>query len=210
MEHQFWHEKWETGETPFHQDDFHSLLVRHWPALGVAPGSRVFVPLCGKSRDMLWLLEQGHEVLGVELSEIAVQAFFDENGLAVERSEAGPFMCYRSERVQLLCGDFFSLTPALLYGVAAVYDRAAHIALPPEMRARYAASMKDLLPADTRLLLLTIAYPEGQISSPPFSVPSEELHRLYGLWCDVELLEQASADIKGHDCPEFAHQLRVS
>ena len=209
MEHQFWHEKWETGDTPFHEDDFHPFLNRHWPSLGVAPGSKVFVPLCGKSRDMLWLLEQGYEVLGAELSELAAQSFFDENGLAVQRSEAGSFVRYRSERAQILCGDFFSLTPALLDGVAAVYDRAALIALSPELRARYAAKMKTLLPVDTRLLLITITCQNGQISGPPFRVFNEEVRSLYGPWCDVELLEEASADVKGHICPEFAHQLQV-
>ena len=130
MEKEFWLERWRTNQIGFHQADFNARLQRHWPSLGVPGDARVFVPLCGKSRDMLWLAQQGHSVLGVELSPTAIEAFFTEAGAPYERRQAGSLQSYEGERVGILCGDFFELTPIDLSDVVAVFDRGALVALP--------------------------------------------------------------------------------
>ncbi|MGM0593809.1 MAG: thiopurine S-methyltransferase [Pseudomonadota bacterium] len=186
MDHTFWLERWERDQIGFHQAEVNAYLCSHWEELGLAEGAPVFVPLCGKSRDMLWLRSQGHEVLAVELSEKAVAAFFEENRIppAVEHTER--FSAYSAAGLKLLAGDFFALRPADLEGICAVYDRASLIALPPSMRSDYARHMATLLPAGAHILLITMEYADPAIEGPPFSVTEEEVRGLYGEYFSVE------------------------
>ena len=209
MEHQFWHEKWEANDLAFHREDFNPVLVDNWPVLDVPAGSRVFVPLCGKSRDMAWLLEQGYRVLGVELSEIAARSFLEESGLDARRDRDGPFVRYRTEQLEFLCGDFFSLDPERLSDIDAVYDRASLIAMAQDLRAQYAAHMKNLLRPGLQALLITLTYRDGEINPPPFRVFRDEVEALYDPWCDLELLQEGETEVKGIMCPQFAYRLRV-
>lgn len=179
LRREFWLERWRNQQIGFHQDAIHPSLGEHWSTLGVPAGAPVFVPLCGKSRDMLWLRAQGHAVLGVEFSEIAVRDFFAENDLEASVADDGRFKRYEADGVTLLCGDFFDLTPADLAGVAGVYDRAALIALPPDLRARYARKMRECLPERADILLVSVNYPEGEMGGPPFAVPEDEVRRLF-------------------------------
>lgn len=195
MKHEFWLERWEQNQIGFHQTEINRYLTGHWAELGLPPGAPVFVPLCGKSLDMLWLREQGYPVLGVELSGKAVSAFFEENDIAAEVSQGERFRIYQAEGLQLLVGDFFALTPEDLGGVRAVYDRASLIALPPALRSDYARHMATLLPAGSHILLVTMEYAEGTLEGPPFSVSEEEVNYLFGrnfaierraVWADAE------------------------
>ena len=180
MEPAFWIERWQRGETGFHQQDVNSELRRQWPALGIAAGSTVFVPLCGKSVDMLWLRAQGLRVLGVELAEQAVVEFFAEHGLRAVRQVRHGLPCHEADGIGLYQGDFFDLPAAALTGVAAAYDRAALIALPPPMRVRYARHMAAVLPPQAPILQLTMEYAQAELAGPPFSVRADELQALYG------------------------------
>ena len=209
MEHQFWHEKWEINELGFHQDHFNPPLVKHWRTLDIPAGSKVFVPLCGKSKDMLWLAQLGYDVVGVELSEIAARSFFDEHGLPAECDKVGPFARYRSDRIQILCGDFFSLTPALLHDVMAVFDRGSLIALPPAMRIRYVGKLKALLQPPVKTLMLTLAHEEELFSPPPHPVYDDEVRSLYQPWCEVEFLETTETVVKGYTVPQSSYLLQV-
>jgi thiopurine S-methyltransferase len=179
MDIPFWHERWKQNEIGFHQAGFNSHLQEFWPSLGLKPESRVFVPLCGKSRDLLWLRAQGHGVLGVEVSPIAVSDFFKENRLTPQITRRESFEVWEADGLTVLCGDFFALTPEWLKNVQAVFDRASLIALPPEMRARYAAHMASILPRDTSILLVTMEYPAQAMQGPPFSVGENEVRALY-------------------------------
>jgi thiopurine S-methyltransferase len=193
MEKNFWHERWQRQEIGFHQNEINTYLIRHWQALHPARGAQVFVPLCGKSRDMLWLREQGHPVLGVELSAIAVQAFFTENGCQPSRASCGNLERYEADGIRILCGDFFDLTKDDLKDVGAVYDRASLVALPPEMRARYVRHLLDILPPTTQMLLLTFDYQQPEMSGPPFAVSVGEVEALYRGRAKISLLAQLDA-----------------
>lgn len=190
MERDFWLERWEREEIGFHQNEVNPHLCAFWPALNLARGSMVFVPLCGKSQDMLWLREQGHAVLGVELSAIAAQAFFKENGYTPEHTNRGKFACCETKGIRILCGDFFDLCSDDLAQVSAVYDRAALIALPPEMRIRYVRHLATILPPATQILLIAVAYPQVEMQGPPFSVSSAEVGTLFGGFAEVHLLAE--------------------
>ena len=179
MNPSFWHERWQRNEIGFHQQEINAHLQDFWEQLAAPAGGLVFVPLCGKSRDLLWLRARGHAVLGVELSPIAVRDFFAENALAPQVRRQGAFERYEADGLVILCGDFFDLAPELLQGVAGVYDRASLIALPPELRTRYAEHSAAILPAAAGTLLVTMEYPQQEMSGPPFAVREEEVRRLY-------------------------------
>jgi len=190
MHPDFWLDRWRNGQTGFHQASVDGDLIRHWQALALPKSSRVFVPLCGKSLDLLWLRDQGQAVVGIDLSDIAVQAFFAENGIAARRRRAPGFDLYEADNLRLLQGDFFALTPQLLGNVAAVYDRASLVSWMPEMRTRYVEHLTALTDAGSETLLVTLEYSQAEIPGPPFSVDAEEVRRLYSPHHTVHELER--------------------
>lgn len=178
MHADYWHQRWQDGRTGFHREEPLPLLVRHWPQLELAPGSRVLVPLAGKSQDMLWLAEQGYRVLGVEISALAVEQFFSENGLQAD-THASPLGTHHvADNIELIQGDVLGLDDGLLARCDAVYDRAAVIALPPEMRTRYVQAVYRRLPAGCRGLMITLEYAQAEMAGPPFSVDADEVAAL--------------------------------
>ena len=190
MQPDFWHERWQQGQTGFHQDRPTPLLERHWAEVFAPKGSRVLVPLCGKSLDLLWLAERGHRVLGVELSPIAVQQFFTEHRMTPTIHVTPNGTHYRAGAIEIVCGDAFELEASLLEACAAVYDRAALIALPPDLRRRYAERIHARLPSGCRGLLVTLEYPPGEKQGPPFSVDATEVDALFAADWSTELLER--------------------
>ena len=190
MEHGFWHRRWENSEIGFHQKETNTWLQQYWVQLGAEAGSQVLVPLCGKSKDMLWLREQGYEVLGIELSDIACRDFFNEMGAEVSAIAGPKFHTRELDGITLHCGDFFKLDAEDIAKVGAVYDRAALIALPSELREQYADHLKATLPADMRMLLVALEYDEPR-ESPPFSVAEAEVRELYEPEFTVELIDGA-------------------
>lgn len=209
MQPKFWHDKWASNQIGFHEADFHPQLCRHWHLLGLDPSAVVFVPLCGKSKDMVWLRRLGHRVVGAELSEIAIQAFLDENEVAVQCDELGPFKRYSGGGYTLFCGDIFDLTSALLGQIDAFYDRAALIALPPETRPAYVKRVRTLCRAAVQGLLVTVNYPLDAVSPPPFAILSDEVDDLYAGWCDVEVLGTGATSVKGAAGSETVFRLAV-
>jgi thiopurine S-methyltransferase len=179
MEPSFWHDRWQKNSIGFHQERINSQLQEFWPQLGLSPNSAVFVPLCGKSRDIMWLHERGHEVLGVDISAIAARDFFAENKLNAKTTTRGRFEVWECGRLKILVGDFFELEASELAEVAGVYDRASLIALPPPMRARYAEHLASILPARAEILLVTLEYSPKEMHGPPFPVGEPEVRRLY-------------------------------
>ncbi|HEY6598581.1 MAG TPA: thiopurine S-methyltransferase [Pseudomonadales bacterium] len=194
MNREFWLDRWRLNQIGFHQAQFNARLLQHWRSVEVPTGASVFVPLCGKSRDMLWLAEQGHPVIGNELAPAAVDAFFAETGLPHTQRRHGAFTFYESAKIDIYCGDFFELTPLELTGVDAVYDRGALVALPPEMRARYADHLVSILPPHAEILLLTLEYDQALVSGPPFSISETEVDALFGSRCSIDVLEATVSD----------------
>ena len=189
MQPDFWHQRWSDNQIGFHQATPTPLLLKHWASLGIAPEAQVFVPLAGKSLDMAWLASQGHRVLGVELSQLAVEQFFAEHGLSPGPEQTRYGSHYRAGGIELIVGDAFGLDADLLRDCTAVFDRAALIALPPELRTLYASELYARLPTGCRGLLVTLEYPQAEKAGPPFSVPEDEVHSLYDQDWEVELLE---------------------
>ena len=179
MEHSFWLKRWQDAETGFHRAEAHPMLKAHWSELSLAKESLVFVPLCGKSSDMIWLAEQGHQVVGADLSSIAIDSFFDglsltprvqtSSGLVLK--SAGPFSLWQ--------GDVLELTRRDVGAITAVYDRAALVALPPEMRAHYVNLLTHLMPVGSQLFLVSLHYDPNEMDGPPFSISDETIEQLF-------------------------------
>lgn len=184
MRAEFWLERWARNEIGFHLPVVNARLRSYWPMLALASDASVLVPLCGKSLDLHWLAQQGHAVTGVELSERAVAAFFEEAGQAPAVTRTERFTVREAGSVRVFCGDFFALTPEDLSRhnkpyVSAVFDRAALVALPPDMRVRYADHLQMLLPGRARMLLITLEYDQTRVPGPPHSVLEDEVRTLF-------------------------------
>lgn len=188
MDQAFWRQRWQQNQIGFHAAEFNPHLQNHWPALLIPEGHKVLVPLCGKSRDIVWLMAQGYEVIGVELSPLAVQAFFTENALSAREFQKQNFTVYQHDGLSVHCGDFFQLAADDIGKLSAVWDRASLVALPPAMRVAYVERMRQLLTPGSQILLVAFDYPQHEMQGPPFCVPSAEVQALYGGWCEVELL----------------------
>lgn len=189
MHHEFWQARWSRNEIGFHLAEVNPFLLRHWSALALAAGSRVLVPLCGKSLDLLWLAQQGYPVRGVELAEQAVTDFFAELGREPRVEQRGALRRYSDGDIEILQGDFFALGAADVADCRGLYDRAALIALPPEMRVAYARHLAAILPARVDGLLVTLEYAQQQMSGPPFAVLAQEVRERFAGW-QVDELER--------------------
>lgn len=194
MDASFWKDRWERGEIGFHEKQSNPFLVKYFKELSLAKGSRVFVPLCGKTLDIAWLLSQGYRVVGVELSEIAVKQLFEGLGVEPKISEVGSIQRYRSQNIEIYLGDLFQVTREMLGPVDAIYDRAALVALPKEMRDRYTEHLVQISD-NAPQLVIAYEYDQSVVSGPPFSVSNDEVRRHYTDSYNLTLL--ASSDVPG-------------
>lgn len=187
MEPTFWIDRWREGRIGFHEGAPNALLAKHHPRL---VGPRVLVPLCGKAEDLAFLAHHGHEVIGIELVEDAVRAFFAEHALTPEVRRQGATTAYTADAITILAGDFFAVEPADVGAIDEIYDRAALIALPPDMRRQYAYRVYARMPPGTRALVVDLEYPQEEKQGPPFSVDAAEMRALFGERWAVDLLER--------------------
>jgi len=176
-----WLKFWENNETNWHGDKITQELVEYFELFELEPRDKVFVPLCGKSLDMLYIMNQGFSVVGVEISEIGVRQFFSENNLAYKITKVDDFDLYSTENLEIYCGDFFTLTSKHLNNVKSVFDRKSLIALEPEVRQKYVKHLNDIISLGARILLVTLQYPQYQMSGPPFSVDKSEVESLFSM-----------------------------
>lgn len=179
METSFWLERWQNSNIGFHREAYHPALQAQWSNLGAEPPACVFVPLCGKSLDMEWLAKRGHKVIGVELSEVAVDAFMDSQNLTPAEEAHGEFIIKSAGPYEIWCGDLFALPEERLASVSAIYDRASLVALPPPMQTQYAKWLKQKLP-DVPAVIVSLGYDQTEMKGPPFSLPEARVCELLG------------------------------
>lgn len=192
METIFWHRCWENNQIGFHEKEANPLLVQYLNELSLAPGNRVFLPLCGKTLDIPWLVSQGYHVVGIELSQMAIDQFFNELGVVPDKKEQGDLLHYSTDNIDIYVGDIFNLNQKIMGQVDGVYDRGALVALPDSMRNQYTSHLKaitDIAPQ----LLICFEYQDDVMQGPPFSISSEELDRHYGDSYTLTLLGQEFA-----------------
>lgn len=179
MDKAYWLEKWDKLDIGFHQTKPHALLIKHFHDLALPKNSRVFVPLCGASIDMFWLIEQGYTVIGAELSMSACETFFETHQLAYTTQKQSGFIIFSNPKITLLCGDFFKLPKDMLGTIDAVYDRAALVALPQKQRFLYVRHLLELTNRATQYFIISIIYDIHEMEGPPFAVSDIEIYQLY-------------------------------
>ncbi|HMH28184.1 MAG TPA: thiopurine S-methyltransferase [Steroidobacteraceae bacterium] len=197
MQPDFWLNRWRAAQIGFHQMAVDRHLKAYWPLLKLPSDSPVFVPLCGKSLDLMWLRERGHSVTGVELSPVALESFVMEHGIPVRRRVLADFDVFEAEGLKLYRGDFFKLTRAQLGNTAAVYDRAALISWTPEARQSYVKQLTSLTSPATPTLLIAVEYPPEQMQGPPFPLTRDTIENLYASHYSIE--ELARHEILEHE-----------
>ncbi|MEP3437078.1 MAG: thiopurine S-methyltransferase [Hoeflea sp.] len=209
MEHSFWHDRWESGRIGFHEREPNPLLVTHFPDLSVPDNGRVFVPLCGKTLDIAWLLSKGRRVVGAELSEMAIRQLFEDLGVEPTITDLGELKRFSADSIDIFVGDVFDLTATVLGAVDAVFDRAAFVALPEHMRMDYAPHIADIAKTAPQLLI-TFEYDASQLEGPPFSIPSDEVVQRYGDHYHISTLatKGVAGGFKGFDVKEHVWLLR--
>jgi thiopurine S-methyltransferase len=190
MDSKFWHECWKNKNLGFNQKSFNIFLKNFFQELSLDSNASILVPLCGKSIDLLWLLKQGYQVTGVELSPLAIKEFFEEHKIPFTKGSIGPYISWQAvdKNLLLLEGNFFDLfslskkefKESHLQTLSAIYDRASLVALPKPMRIDYYHTLKKLLNPSTSLFLITVEYDQSKVDGPPFSVPEQEIREFLG------------------------------
>lgn len=201
METEYWQKKWQSNDIAFHQHDFHPFLVNHFETLALAEKARVFVPLCGKTLDMVWLMSKGYQVIGVELVESAIVQLFDELNITPSIGIEGNLKRYSGPNIDVFVGDIFALTTDLTGTIDAVYDRAALVALPADMRTQYSSFITALTNRAPQLLIC-FDYDQSLLAGPPFSVNAVEVHEHYQQQYSISLIDNREVEggLKGQ-CP---------
>lgn len=188
MEENFWHAKWENNQIGFHEAKPNPILIKYFHQLDLKDDSRIFVPLCGKTHDIQWILSQGHKVVGVELSDLAITQLFTSLGMKPEIKQTSNLKHYQAKNIDIFVGNFFDLTQSVLGKVDAIYDRAALVALPEEMRQEYATQLMNITHKAPQLLI-TYNYDQSLTNGPPFSVDKGMVQNYYGTHYSFNFLE---------------------
>jgi len=187
-----WLDRWKKGTTGWHRSDINPQLIKHINQFVETRPQKIFVPLCGASLDMKYLIDQGFHVVGVELSPLAINRFFNENKIACKVSKVEDFDFYQGKNIDIYCGDFFKLKKDYFYDVSCVYDRAALIALNPDLQKKYARHLKEILPNSSKILLLTMLYPQNEMEGPPFSVGDDNVEELFSEFKEIKKISSVN------------------
>ena len=198
METEFWIKAWNEGRTNFHQESYNPKLVKYFPTFKPQAQQKVLVPLCGKTKDLLWLQSLNQNVHGFELHQQAVEDFFTENNLAEpNKSQNQNFTTYTKENISISCGDFFDLKESNQYDY--IYDRAALVALPKEVRINYSNILKQTIKVGGKYLLIVYEYDQSQMQGPPFSINEKEIRDLYQDQFKIELIESGRPEFNANN-----------
>jgi thiopurine S-methyltransferase len=196
MDESFWFQRWETNNIAFHQSEANPLLVNYFNELALAKGSRIFLPLCGKTLDISWLLSNGYRIVGAELSEMAIEQLFMQIGVVPQILEVGEVKHFSATNIDIFVGNIFYLSDKMIGPVDAIYDRAALVALPKKMRHRYTAHLMEIT-AKAPQLLICYEYDQALMDGPPFSISNEEINQHYSYNLTLILSSDVSGGLKG-------------
>lgn len=194
MNKDFWIKKWEKNEIGFHEGEPNALLVDCFGSLSLMAGNRIFLPLCGKTRDIAWLLSKNYRVAGIELSKMAVDQLFLELDIEPDITDVGSLKHYSATNIDIFLGDIFDLSSSVLGPIDFTYDRAALVALPEEMRSRYSPHLFEITNGSCQLLLC-FEYDQNVMEGPPHSIDANEVRRLNESRYDIRML--VSNDVPG-------------
>ncbi|XP_071771481.1 putative thiopurine S-methyltransferase isoform X2 [Centroberyx gerrardi] len=190
-----WEERWRDDRIGFHQPQVHKMLESNIDkVLAGRTGVRFFFPLCGKAVDMKWLADMGHSVVGVEFAEKAIRQFFEDSNMTYSEQPVPAIpgaKVYKSSEgnISLYQCDLYNFSSSIEGQFGAIWDRGSLVAINPGDREKYASLIMSLMAKDCRYLLDTLLYNPELYEGPPFFVPDDQVHSLFGSSCDIELLQ---------------------
>lgn len=184
----FWHKLWEKNEIGWHNEEVNKLFLKNFPQLALKKNSRVFIPLCGKTVDIEWLLDNDYSVVGIELNENAIKELFNYLKLNPTIKTVGPLTLYSAKNIDIFVGDIFELEKSTLGKVDTIYDRGAIVALPTEMRKKYTSLLVDIT-ENAPQLIISYEYDQKLMEGPPFSVKESQLKDYYNDYYNLKLME---------------------
>lgn len=192
MSNKIWKSMWKHNQFQFHQPIINPLLQQYLPQLQLSANDDILVPLCGKSLDMDLLIDSGYHVIGIELSKIAIQAYFDARNIKPQHEKKGQFIRWWHNDIEIWCGDIFNLTDNDISHVKTLYDCASLTALPSESRPHYVQHFYEKLSKQSQILLITTeSADEHQLESA--SMIDSEVQSLYENYYQIELLHGQSS-----------------
>lgn len=184
-----WESRWHDGRIGFHLSEVNSYLTRHSKKLLIKKNEKVFVPFCGKSRDLIWLAERTKKVVGVELVRKPVEDFFKENDINYTSRRFEKFELFESTSIDIFQGDFFELKSNNIFKFEAIYDRASIVSIEKVLREKYVDHLFNFIADGGRILLITLEYDQKQMNGPPYSVSFSEVENLFSQYGNLKLLE---------------------
>lgn len=185
----FWQQHWSDGQTAFHLDDIHPDLQVFLPVLSLELGDTVFVPLCGRTLDIGYLLNVGYNVIAIEMVEYAVQQLFNQLSIVPEVSGWKQGKCYRADHLTVYVGNYFDLSSDECAEVSAIYDRAALAAMPYKLQQRYCQHLGDIT-VYAKQLVIASAFDQTKMQGPPFTITPQHIQQYYGQHYTIELLNE--------------------
>ncbi len=188
MDAEFWHKLWDSNEIGFHNKDVNELFLNNFSKLNFKKNSRVFIPLCGKTVDIKWLLDNSYSVVAIELNENAIKELFSSLQLETSIKKMGSLTLYSAKNIDIFVGDIFELNQSILGKVDIIYDRGAIVALPTTMRQEYTSLLVNIT-QNTPQLIISYEYDQNLMEGPPFSVKESQLKEYYSDFYNLELME---------------------
>merc|ERR1712071_145075 len=190
-----WDGKWKANKSPRHKNEINDFLATHFSHVTkIKNPARILVPLCGKAVDMKWMYDSGHSVVGIEGVEEPIIQFFTEQNLEYRKEMVGNCPCYSTEdgRLKIFQSDLLLIDPEVVGKFDGVWDRGSLVAIYQEDREKYAELLKKLLAESFSYLIATMVYDQSQFPGPPRSVPVEEITKMFGDKCNVQVLEEVN------------------
>ena len=194
MEARFWHQKWNDNNIGFHEQKPNDFLTGNFGRLKLAHNTRIFLPLCGKTLDIAWILSKGYKIVGAELSPLAIEQLFETLKLTPKITDIGNLQLFSAPNIDIFVGDIFDVSSKMLGKIDAVYDRAALVALPQDMRSRYTQHLMKIT-NNAAQLLVCFEYDQSLTQGPPFSIDEAEIRKHYAPYYALNLVD--SRDMGG-------------
>jgi thiopurine S-methyltransferase len=175
---QYWLDRWDCNDIDgFCQESPNESLVKHFSKFKLNANSTCMIPMCGNSIDIMFFVANKVNVVGIELSEKAAILFFKSHQLQYSVIQGDKYKCYQGDNVSIYVADVFDL-PSLIKDMPLFdiwYDRGAYIALPDNLRYKYAKMMVEVCSDNIQILLLAMTH-DRETQTPPFSISQDEIN----------------------------------
>ena len=168
----FWSQVWQEGTIRFHQKDYNSQMISFFKDMDLK-GKSVFIPLAGKTKDILFFLEKRSFVTAIEFVESAIIDFFKENNIHYTKKDS----TYFAPNLTFHCMDYFKFEVSAPFDV--LYDRASQVVFNSELRPAYYDHMKTLISPQTIVLLAAIDHSGPSDYGPPYKISPAEVTEAY-------------------------------